>query len=124
MASRPERDLATAFPVLPSLDLADTKAFYVDMLGLREVVYEGADYLIVRRDGIEIHFWLTDDPALPPVSSCYIRGGQITALYEEFAGRNVPKLSDFEVRPWNMKEFYVHDPHGNLLRFGASSEEV
>jgi hypothetical protein len=23
-----------------------------------------------------------------------------------------------EVRPWNMEEFYIHDPHGNLLRFG------
>jgi len=23
------------------------------------------------------------------------------------------------VRPWNMKEFYIHDPHGNLLKFGC-----
>lgn len=124
MANRPKSDPARAFPVLPSLDLAVTKAFYVDVLGLSEVVYEGTDYLIVRRDEIELHFWLTDDPALPPVSSCYIRGGQIAALYREFAGRKVPRLSDFDVRPWNMKEFYVHDPHGNLLRFGASSEEL
>ncbi|RUU94710.1 VOC family protein, partial [Mesorhizobium sp. M6A.T.Cr.TU.017.01.1.1] len=30
----------------------------------------------------------------------------------------------FTVRPWNMKEFYVWDPHGNLLRFGCAPEEV
>jgi hypothetical protein len=28
------------------------------------------------------------------------------------------------VRPWNMKEFHIHDPHGNLLRFGCAPEEV
>ncbi|TIM43459.1 MAG: VOC family protein, partial [Mesorhizobium sp.] len=33
-------------------------------------------------------------------------------------------LSPFTVRPWNMKEFYVWDPHGNLLRFGCAPEEV
>lgn len=124
MADRSKSDLATAFPILPSLDLAVTKAFYVDMLGMDMVVYEGADYLIVQRDALELHFWLTDDAAMPPVSSCCIRGGQVAALHEEFAERRVPRLSNFEVRPWNMKEFYVHDPHGNLLRFGASPEEV
>jgi hypothetical protein len=38
--------------------------------------------------------------------------------------RGVTNLSDFAVRPWNMKEFYIHDPHGNLLRFGCAPEEV
>jgi hypothetical protein len=36
----------------------------------------------------------------------------------------VPRLSEFSVPPWNMKEFYLHDPHGNLLRFGMASEEA
>jgi len=25
------------------------------------------------------------------------------------------------VRPWRMKELYVIDPHGNLLKFGQSA---
>jgi len=29
----------------------------------------------------------------------------------------VPRLSALELRPWNMEEFFIHDPHGNLLRF-------
>jgi catechol 2,3-dioxygenase-like lactoylglutathione lyase family enzyme len=124
MAEANTVDPAVAFHVLPSLDLAVTKAFYVEVLGLRDVAYEGPDYLIVRRDRLELHFWLTDDGALPPVSSCYIRGGQIAALHEEFAERKVERLSPFEVRPWGMKEFYVHDPHGNLLRFGTDAGEV
>lgn len=124
MAEMQTADSAIAYPVLPSLDLAVTKAFYVDALGFHGISYDEHDYLIVRRDRIELHFWLTDDAALPPVSSCYIRGGQIAALYGEFVERKVERLSPFEVRPWGMKEFYVHDPHGNLLRFGADAEEV
>ena len=46
------------------------------------------------------------------------------ALHAEFSARNVEKLSPFTVRPWNMKEFYIHDPHGNLLRFCWAPEEI
>ena len=41
------------------------------------------------------------------------------ALYEEYRRRGVPGLSSFEMRPWNMKEFLLRDPHGNLLRLGC-----
>ncbi|WP_417795353.1 hypothetical protein [Terasakiella pusilla] len=73
---------------------------------------------------MELHFWLSDDKGLPPVSSCYIRGGQIAALHDEYASKDVPNLSRFEERPWGMKEFYVHDLDGNLLRFGMIPEEA
>lgn len=115
-------DHATTIPVLASLDIEETAAFYRDRLGFRAEAY--GDYLIVRRDAMEIHFWLTDDRRYPENTSCYIRGGQVVALYAEFAARDVPRLSAFEVRPWNMKEFYIHDPHGNLLRFGCAPEEI
>ena len=79
-----------------------------------------ADYLLVRRDEMELHFWLAADRIHPEHTSCYIRGGQICW----FKARGVEGLSTFEVRPWNMKEFTIHDPHGNLLRFGSIPQEV
>jgi len=115
-------DFAISIPVLASLDIAETAAFYRDQLGFQTDGYD--DYLIAKRDRIEIHFGLADDRIHPENMSCYIRGGQIVALYEEFRARKVPMLSEFKVRPWNMKEFYIHDPHGNLLRFGAAPEEL
>lgn len=117
-------DPARCIPVLASLDIAATQAFYVNQLGFREVVYSDANYLIVRRDAMELHFWLAPDKIHPENTSCYIRGGQVPALYAEFRARGVPKLSNFAVRPWNMKEFHIHDPHGNLLRFGCAPQEV
>jgi catechol 2,3-dioxygenase-like lactoylglutathione lyase family enzyme len=116
-------DPARCIPILASLDIAATRDFYVEKLGFADT-YRDDNYLIVRRDEMELHFWRTDNPAFPQNTSCYIRGGQVAALYAEFKSRGVEKLSDFAVRPWDMKEFYIHDPHGNLLRFGCAPEEA
>ncbi len=116
-------DPARCIPILASLNIDESFDFYVELLGFQGERY-GDDYLIVRRDQMEIHFWLTKDAIHPENTSCYIRGGQIVALYDEFRACGAPRLSDFAVRAWNMKEFYIHDPHGNLLRFGGAPEEI
>ncbi|MGD9805757.1 MAG: bleomycin resistance protein [Hyphomicrobiaceae bacterium] len=116
-------DFAQSIPVLASLDIGETATFYLDKLGFAEI-YRDDNYFIARRDRMELHFWRTDNRAFPENTSCYIRGGQIEALYAEFRRAGLPRLSTFEVRPWNMKEFYIHDPHGNLLRFGMAPEEA
>ena len=118
------QDSARSIPILASLNIDETHDFYVNMLGFMSTAYKEHNYLIVRRDEMELHFWLTDDKRYPENTSCYIRGGQVVALYDEYRARGVPKLSEFTIRPWNMKEFYVIDPHGNLLRFGCIPEEV
>jgi hypothetical protein len=98
-------DRIEVLPVLPSLDIGETQDFYATQLGLR------------RCQGMELHFRLTDDRTLCERTSVYLRGGGIGDLHREFSDRAVPTLSPMEVRPWNMEEFYIHDPHGNLLRF-------
>ena len=115
-------DLAISIPVLPSLDIKRSRDFYI-RLGLAEI-YLDATYLIMRRDRLELHFWLTDDKGLCENSSCYIRGGQIIALHDEYRAAEIPGLKQLERRPWNMLEFYILDPDGNLLRFGCAPEEV
>jgi len=115
-------DDARAIPVLASLNLEETAAFYADQLGCKVERY--GDYVIARRGAIEIHFWACTERHIAENTSCYIRGGEVPALYEEFSKRGVERLSDFAVRPWNMKEFCVHDPHGNLLKFGCAPEEA
>lgn len=119
---KPQDDPAVSIPVLASLDIEETRRFYTDKLGFSVEAF--GDYAIARRDRMEIHFWLATDRIHPEHTSCYIRGGQITALFNEYSTRSIATLSDFKVRPWNMKEFYIHDPHGNLLRFGGAPEEL
>ena len=111
-------DEARCIPVLASLDMAETRRFYEEQLGFA-CGWQDANYAILRRDGMELHFWLAPDRIHPENTSCYIRGGQVAALHAEYAARGVPRLSAFERRPWDMKEFHLIDPHGNLLRFGC-----
>lgn len=118
-----QRDLTLTIPVLASLDIGETKRFYTEQLAFTDVVYQDDAYLIVRRGRLELHFWLAADRIHPENTSCYVRGADVPALYEEFRARGVERLSPFVVRPWNMKEFHLHDPHGNLLRFGCAPEE-
>ncbi|AHG46532.1 glyoxalase [Rhizobium leguminosarum bv. trifolii CB782] len=110
-------DRIEVLPVLPSLDINETLSFYRDKLGFANIVYEAPDYLILRRDDMELHFWRTEDVSLCEKTSVYLRGG-IGALHAEYREKGVERLTEMEVRPWNMEEFYIHDPHGNLLRFG------
>ncbi|MCI0918802.1 VOC family protein [Pseudomonas stutzeri] len=115
-------------PVLASLDLDESRDFYVSRLGFR-VLRQDADYLMLARDGAELHFWLCADRHVAENTSCYVRTGDCQALFDEFSRRGLA-LQPPVLRPWGMKELYVIDPHGNLLKFGehasitsTSSEE-
>jgi len=112
-----------ALPVLPSLDFDETVKFYCEKLGFSDPpAHRETTYLILKRGNMELHFWRAEDARLCRNSSVYIRGSGVDALYDEFAKCAIDTLSPFIAHPWQMKEFQVHDPHGNLLRFGRSAD--
>ncbi|ADZ70147.1 bleomycin resistance protein [Polymorphum gilvum] len=117
-------DRLETIPILPSLNIGETRGFYAGTLGFDTSIYGAEGYLIARRRPIEIHFWLTDDAHLCHNTALYVRGGGVDALYEEFRAAGVPRLGPYEIKPWGMKEFHIIDPHGNLLRFGLIPPEA
>lgn len=52
-----------------------------------------------------------------PAIYVYIRVADTERLFKEFIENGTPARQPV-VRPWGMKELYVIDPHGNLLKFG------
>ena len=102
-------------PVLASLNLAETLQFYTARLGFAALL-ERDNYLILQRDGCELHFWPCNDRHIAENTSCYVRG-DTAALHADFTARGL-QLAPPVVQPWGMKEMYVIDPHGNLLKFG------
>lgn len=108
--------IQSTVPVLASLDLKESVAFYTERLGFAKTLQAG-DYLIVSRDGAEIHFWLCNERHIAENTSCYVRVADTQSLFDEFTSRGLP-VRPPEVRTWGMKELYVIDPHGNLLKFG------
>lgn len=108
--------VTAAHPILPAQDMDVTEAFYRHLGFLSQGRWGG--YMILRRDGIELHFWQCDDRKLAENSSCYLRTNDADALYESFGAPPGGKIIPPEDRAWGMREFYVMDPNGNLLRFG------
>lgn len=109
-------NIQSAIPVLASLSITDSVAFYTQRLGFA-VVFEQSDYAILRREGAELHFWLCSQRQVAENTSCYLRVENTQALFEEFLGKGLNVQPPSE-REWGMKELYVIDPHGNLLKFG------
>ncbi|MGR6430006.1 glyoxalase superfamily protein [Rhizobium sp. PAMB 3174] len=112
--------LVEVLPVLPSLDLDVTLAFYRDKLGFEQIPHDEKSYLVVRRGCMELHFWQVEDPKLCENSCIFLRGSGIRGLYEEFNEAGLDHLSPLCERQPDVVEFFVHDPHWNLLRFSST----
>ena len=121
--------VASAAPILPSRDLAETTAFY-EQLGFERARFFPGEYLIVNRADVWLHFFPA--PEVDPWSSiagCYLYVEDADALYSEFSavglpGEGIPRLHGPPVdRDYGMREFAVVDPDGNLLRIGSRLPE-
>ena len=107
--------LESAIPVLPSLDLARTEAFYARVLGFVRGWREG-DRVGLRRDDVELQFWQSDDASFPKNSGCRLHVRGIDALHDVASAAgcvhpNAP-LGD---RPWGYREFALVDPDSNIV---------
>lgn len=106
-------------PVLFSLNIDKTEAFYQEKLGFQTVSKYGKDYLIVQRGECVLHFVPCDDPSLPQNSSCYVHMLGVDELYAEYQATGVvhpnSKLGDTY---YGLREFSVLDGDGNLIKFG------
>ncbi|GAB4197231.1 MAG: hypothetical protein OHK0057_07960 [Thermoflexibacter sp.] len=107
-------------PKLPMRNIALTKQFYQNTLGFEDIGNYG-NYLIVRKDNIEIHFF--EFKELNPkenYSEVYIRTNDIEKLYQSLLENKVHihPNGHLQVKPWGQKEFALLDPDNNLLTFG------
>ncbi len=106
-------------PILPALDINKAAGFYKNVLGFDINIFTAHDYVVMKKGGIGIHLWKTDDKNLCENSGCYIYVTDIDALYQELSSKDVIHPNGkLETKPWGMKEFSVLDTEGNLLRIG------
>lgn len=114
--------LTEIHPKLPMRDKAATRAYYVGQLGFSDIgAADYPEYLILRRDAVELHFFLHRD--LDPATNdgqVYIRTDSIDNLYQALRGDGVAIHPNgaLETKPWGQKEFSLLDPDNNMLTFG------
>lgn len=114
--------LTTIIPKLPMRDKAATRAYYVGRLGFA-AIGEYDDYLIVERDGQELHFFTHKD--LDPKANygqVYLRTIAIDEIHRSLVDRGVAihPSGGLHTKPWGQKEFALLDPDHNLLTFGQA----
>jgi catechol 2,3-dioxygenase-like lactoylglutathione lyase family enzyme len=109
-------------PQLPAADVNEAARWYRDKLGftINRIYPEHGFAIVRRRDDIEIHFWTCKERRIAEHTSAYFRVDDINALHATLADANDGgRLSEVADRAWGMREFYVWDPDGNLLKFGV-----
>ncbi|MCU0854265.1 MAG: VOC family protein [Rhodobacteraceae bacterium] len=114
-------------PILPCREVAAAEAFWLRLGFATE--YRDDDYLLIRREGAEVHFWR--NPALDPAlndAGAYLRASDVDALDREWGalglpGAGIPRLVRVEDKPWGMRELALVDPDGNLIRAGQETED-
>lgn len=102
-------------PKLPMRNNFITQEYYVKGLEF-EVLGDYGDYLMLKREEVELHFFLFE--ALDPYQNygqIYIRVEDIKKIY---SGIRVVIYRLLEDKPWGQREFSLLDPDHNLITFG------
>lgn len=123
--------MGKAIPTLPAIDLDRTVSFY-EGLGFALTFRQDkpSPYAIVAMGEVELHFFGFDLDPSQSYAGCYIRVDDVDSLHEAFKerfaalGADLPaRMLPLQDRAWGMREFYVIDPNGNLLRIGQRIED-
>jgi hypothetical protein len=110
--------LKTAIPKLASLDIERSVTFFEQLGFARTAVYPTV--AMVTRDNVDIHFWLTADPAIPRLTGCRVNVEGIDDLYAEYRLLDIIHPDDpLGDKPWGLREFSILDTDGNLLTFSG-----
>ncbi|NNK92521.1 MAG: VOC family protein [Acidimicrobiia bacterium] len=103
-----------AIPILPSSDLARTAEHYT-RLGFEELS-RWDDYLIIKRDSAELHFFLESGVR---GGGCYLRISDAPALHHEWSQVEGATVFPVVATEYGLDEFAIHDPDGNQIRIGS-----
>jgi catechol 2,3-dioxygenase-like lactoylglutathione lyase family enzyme len=118
--------LVAVHPVLPMRDKKITKDYYTRYLGFTALYDEDdryKDYLMLKKDQIEIHFFLFRELDVKiNYGICYIRTTEVDNLYQQalHLQLDIPELGHLKDQPWFQREFALRDPDANLLTFGMN----
>jgi len=113
-----DSQFVSAVPVLASLDIERSLAFFCTHLAFECVHAEPGGYGIVSRGPVEIHFWACADRRIAENTGCRIEVRDIESLFAKcLAAGIVHPNAALTSKPWNAREFAILDPDGNCVTF-------
>lgn len=120
--------LTAACPQLFTTDMTRSCAFFTRKLGFAIGFLHGDPpfYGQVTRDGVRLNLRHVD--AMPfggdvratdHLLSAYVEVSDIDALHAEYQASGAPLHQPLTTQPWNVRDFVVRDPDGNLILFAS-----
>jgi len=112
----------SAATVLQVSDLAESKKYYIEVLGF-EFDFEYGDYAGLKTGNVSIHLAQVEPGArnLGP-GSMYIFCDEVGDYYNLIVGRGSETTGEPKKTPYGMHDFQAVDPDGNLIGFGCQVE--
>lgn len=112
-----------ATPVLASLDIERTAAFFETALGFAKIYVAQGEYGVVSRGNVSIHLWACNDKRIAEATGCRVRVTEVKDLYRHCKNLGiVHPNAHLEKKPWGTIEFAILDPDGNLIAFHEDIE--
>lgn len=103
-------------PVLTVRDIPTTLGFY-ENLGFTTVLYQDENYLVIAREGFQLHFSRSAGDA-EQKQKCHLTVDRVDAFRVSIGPDNFEHISEISLKPTGLREFSVMDPDGNQLSFG------
>jgi len=106
-------------PMLQTLDMERTVAWYESVLGFRREGEPGSGWCALRRDDVSIMFMTNAHLGQPHATATqYFTVDDADALWESIKDHCEAEWGP-EDMPYGLREFAVRDPNGYLLSFGS-----
>jgi catechol 2,3-dioxygenase-like lactoylglutathione lyase family enzyme len=107
-------------PNLAVRDVVAAQAWYRHVLGFGVNWLWEDNFGSVGLDHAEVFLYESDEPA-PGVCSVFV--DDVDAVYRRCRERGGDIVSPLEDKLWNVREFSVRDPDGNVFRIGTGAVE-
>ena len=107
-------------PNLPVRDVPAAQEWYRDTLGLAINWIWEDNFGSVGMDLVELFLYKADERNSV---ICSVFVDDVDSVYERARERDGEITSELELKPWNVREFSIRDPDGNVLRIGEGQEE-
>ncbi len=115
----------SASAVFQVANLQESIEFYSEILGFKkEFVYGDLPYYAGVRTGNVILHLNSGEENMPRkgMGSIYVFCDEVDSFYESLRQKDVTITSKLETWPYDMRDFQIKDPDGNLLCFGCPVE--
>ena len=109
---------AQAIPILFSSDIQRSLRYYVDVLGFEQHWDWGnpPDFGGVSKDGVDVFFCLNGQGNRGTWISIVV--DDVDEYYQLVKPKGAVILKEAETMEWYMREMFIQDPDGHILRVG------